>query len=137
MRIPFMARRKARIEIIPLIDIVFFLLATFVMVSFSMIQNQGMAVNLPKASTGAAEERKNSVTVTVKENGEIFLNQEPVAITAVGGRIEAMRRDDPNLKVFINADEKSVFANAVAALDEVRKAGVTKVSIQTKRTAWS
>ena len=50
------SRKKARIEIIPLIDIMFFLLATFVMVSMSMVKNQGIAVNLPKASTSAAQQ---------------------------------------------------------------------------------
>lgn len=57
MKIPLpTTRRKARIEIIPLIDVVFFLLATFVMVSLSMIKNQGIRVNLPSAVTGTPQE---------------------------------------------------------------------------------
>jgi len=58
MRIPSV-RRRARIEIIPLIDIIFFLLATFVMVSTSMIKNLGITVQLPVASTSAPQDRKD------------------------------------------------------------------------------
>ncbi|MBI4027836.1 MAG: biopolymer transporter ExbD [Verrucomicrobia bacterium] len=61
MKIPSLnAKRKARIEIIPLIDIMFFLLATFMMVSLSMVKNLAVPVHLPKAATSAPEERKNS-----------------------------------------------------------------------------
>ena len=69
------SRRKARIEIIPLIDIVFFLLATFVMVSLSMIKNQGIEVNLPPAETGTRQVKDNQYTaITVTSKGEIYFN---------------------------------------------------------------
>ena len=58
-------RKKARIQIIPLIDIMFFLLATFVMVSTSMIKNKGISVNLPVAETGQKEARKNYASLSV------------------------------------------------------------------------
>ena len=63
-------RRKARIEIIPLIDVIFFLLATFMMISLSMIKNQGINVNLPTARTSASQDRSKSVTITVTETGD-------------------------------------------------------------------
>jgi hypothetical protein len=69
--------KKARIEIIPLIDIVFFLLATFVMVSMAMIKNQGVSVNLPVASTSAPQERKEYTAITVTAGATITSTKRP------------------------------------------------------------
>ena len=125
-------KRKARIEIVPLIDIVFFLLATFVMVSMSMVKNQGVPVRLPAAATATAEDRKSSVTVTVAEGGNVYLDKEMLSMEEVKSRLAGLKAADPELKVFINGDERAYFGHAVEILDEVRSLGITKVSIQTK-----
>lgn len=126
------SRRKARIEIIPLIDVVFFLLATFVMVSLSMVKNQGIDVHLPTAHTGVAQDRKASVTITVTETGEVYLNKEKISTGTLSTRLSGLKIENPDMKVFINGDEKTSFGNAISVLDIVRKAGITKVAIQTK-----
>nr|MCU0254313.1 biopolymer transporter ExbD [Acidobacteriota bacterium] len=76
-------KKSARIEIIPLIDIIFFLLATFIMVSLSMTKNQGVQVALPTASTaqslGDQQEMDRTVTLSVNAKGELFFNMEKVA----------------------------------------------------------
>lgn len=126
------AKRKARIEIIPLIDIVFFLLATFVMVSMSMVKNQGVPVRLPSAATGVAEDRKIAVTISVTERGEVYLDKEKLTVADAKKRLGALKSKDPDLKVFINGDERAYFGQAVEILDEVRALGIKKVSIQTK-----
>ncbi len=132
MRIPPVSQRKrARIEIIPLIDIVFFLLATFVMVSLSMIKNNGVTVHLPSASSATAQDRKLSVTVTVTEGGQLYLDKEKISSSALPARLKALKEKDPDLKVFINGDEKAAFGSAVKVLDEVRRLGITRVAIQT------
>lgn len=124
-------KRKARIEIIPLIDVVFFLLATFVMVSMSMVKNQGLPVRLPSAATAVPEARKSSVTVTITEDGDVYLNKENLSLENLKIRLSAMKTDS-DLKVFINADEHAFFGQAVEILDEIRSLGITKVSIQTR-----
>ena len=124
-------KRKARIEIIPLIDVVFFLLATFVMVSLSMVKNQGLQVHLPSAATAAPEARKSSVTVTIAEGGDLYLNKEKMSLADLKSRLSAMKTD-PDLKVFINGDEHAYFGQAIEILDDIRSIGITKVSIQTK-----
>jgi biopolymer transport protein ExbD len=68
-------QKRARIEIIPLIDIMFFLLATFVMVSLSMVKNQGIPVRLPSAATGQPQERKDAATITVSATGQLYLDK--------------------------------------------------------------
>lgn len=133
MKIPLPGgRKRARIEIIPLIDVVFFLLATFVMVSLSMVKNQGVAVNLPSAVTASAQERQSSVTVTVTRAGEIYFNQELVTLPQMTKRLEELKSARDDLKVFIHGDQDASFGKAVGVLDEIRKLGITKVAIQTQ-----
>lgn len=133
MRIPSpIGRRRARIEIIPLIDVVFFLLATFVMVSLSMVKNQGIAVRLPVAITGSAQERQLSATVTVAENGDLYLNQEKVDLESLRQRLSAQAATDSQLRVFIHGDTNASFGDAIRVLDEIRQLGITRVAIQTQ-----
>jgi biopolymer transport protein ExbD len=126
------ANKRARIEIIPLIDIVFFLLATFVMVSLSMVKNQGINVNLPVAATSAAQDRKDYTTISVNEKGDYFFNKEPVTMEQLPARLATLKSTDPDPRVFINGDQKAEFGKAIAVLDEVRKLGISKVAIETK-----
>src|SRR5690242_11353829 len=112
------ANKKARIEIIPLIDIIFFLLATFVMVSLSMVKNKGIAVNLPVAATSASQDRKDHVVITVTKDGELFFNKEKTTPELLQASLRQLQREQPDPKVFINSDEKAFFGQAVAVLDE-------------------
>jgi biopolymer transport protein ExbD len=128
-------KRKARIEIIPLIDIIFFLLATFVMVSMSMVKNQGVSVRLPKASTGVTQERATSATITIKENGDLFLNKDKVVPRDLQQRLLDLKAANPDQKVFINGDELAYFGDIVTVLDNIRKVGIEKIAIQTKGAA--
>lgn len=134
MKIPLpTTRRKARIEIIPLIDVVFFLLATFVMVSLSMIKNQGIRVNLPSAVTGAPQEREVAVTVTVTKSGDIYLNQAKLTSDLLSLRLKQLKAENPDTKVLVNGDKDASFGNAIQILDEIRSSGITKVAIQTRQ----
>ena len=133
MKIPLPASyRKARIEIIPLIDIIFFLLATFVMISLSMVKNQGINVNLPTARTSASEDRSQSVTITVTATDDVYLDKERINMSLLLPQLKELKVQDPELKVFINGDSKANFEGAIKVLDTVRLAGITKVAIQTK-----
>lgn len=125
--------RRARIEIIPLIDIIFFLLATFVMVSLSMVKNDAIPVNLPVAATSAAQDRADAVALSVTESGEFFYNKEPLPLEQIVERLRALKATEPEPRVFINGDTRAEFGQAIALLDEVRRLGITKIAIQTKR----
>src|SRR6476659_2212203 len=96
------AHKRARIEIIPLIDIIFFLLATFVMVSLSMIKNQGITVNLPAAASSAPQDRKDYVALSFTAEGEFFYNKETVTLPQIADRLRAVQAENPDPKVFIN-----------------------------------
>ena len=133
MKIPgATAKRRARIEIIPLIDIVFFLLATFVMVSMSMVKNQGIAVHLPEAQTGSPSKDTAWTTITVTEDNRLYVDKEQIAFDALPAHLKEIKTHDRDPKVLVNGDRGALFGSAVKVLDEVRRSGITTISIQTE-----
>jgi biopolymer transport protein ExbD len=130
-------RKRARIEIIPLIDIIFFLLATFIMVSLSMTKNQGISVPLPSAATGAPlgdqAELDKAVTLSVTEKGDIFYNKEKVTLTQLPMRLQNYKTSAKEPKVIINGDGAAAYKYVVAVLDEVKKIGISKVGLNTDK----
>jgi biopolymer transport protein ExbD len=126
------SHRRARIEIIPLIDIMFFLLATFVMVSLSMVKNRGINVVLPSATTATEQDRKDHVTLSIAETGQLYLDKRELAQDALIAELRKMKDANAELRVFINGDENARLGLAIGLLDETRKLGITKVAFQTK-----
>ena len=124
--------RRARIEIIPLIDIIFFLLATFVMVSLSMVKSKGLPVNLPGAASGEAQNRDEFTTITVTADNALLFNKEPISAAALVPALQKLKAEHADPKVFINGDEDSRLGMTILVLDEARKCGITKVSFETK-----
>jgi biopolymer transport protein ExbD len=134
MKIAAVGARKARIEIVPLIDVVFFLLATFVMVSLSMTKNQGMQVQLPTAATAEKQpDRDESVTLTVMANGELFWNKEKVTNAQLPFKLQTLKASTKDPRVIVSGAGEAGFQRIVAAIDEVRKVGITKVGISTEK----
>ena len=129
--------KKARIEIIPLIDIIFFLLATFIMVSLSMSKNQGVNVALPSAASAASlgnpEETEKALTLSVTEKGDVFYNKEKITLAQLPMRLQMFKSTSKDPKVIINSDAAANFKHVVGVLDEVRKCGISKVGINTDK----
>ena len=131
MRIARRASEKARIEIIPMIDVIFFLLVFFMISTLSMTINRGLPVNLPTAATSQKDARDN-VSLTVMQDGKIFLNKEQVTLQDMGPRVKAALAADPRLAVVINADGQVLHSTVVDILDELRQAGVSGLAIAVK-----
>jgi biopolymer transport protein ExbD len=129
--------KRARIEIIPLIDIIFFLLATFIMVSLSMSKNQGIKVALPAASSAAPlgdnQEMEKAVTLSVNEKGEMFFNKEKVSSGQLGLKLQTYKTMSKDPKVIVNGEGNADWKHLVILLDEVRKIGIAKVGINTDK----
>ena len=128
-------KRKARIEIIPLIDIVFFLLATFVMVSLSMVKNQGISVRLPRAETCTQQTAKESklIVVSITDTGEIYVNKEKVSPDGLKKRLNELKDRKTDPAILLNGDDKALLGRAVFVLDEARKLGIKKFAVGTKQ----
>ena len=131
MRIPRKQSEKARIEIIPMIDVIFFLLVFFMVSTLSMTMNRGLPVNLPTAATSQKGLRDN-VNLTVLQDGKMFLNKEPITLRDMGQRVKAVLASDPQLAVVINADGQVLHSTVVDILDELRQAGVSGLAIAVK-----
>ena len=121
-------RKRARIEIIPMIDVVFFLLVFFMMASLSMTVYRGMPVNLPRAASGGAPPAE-SAAVTVSRDGQAYLDRQPVTRAALGDRLRGMVAANPAVAIVVTADEAVAHGRVVDVLDEIRLAGVTRMAI--------
>lgn len=125
--------KKARIEIIPLIDVIFFLLATFVLFTLSLNKSGGLTgVTLPESTTSEARDPADSVTITVTEEGTLGWNKDPVTLDEFLARLQAYKASNPEGRILINGDDAAFFSQAIYVFDEVRKAGFQKVLIETR-----
>jgi biopolymer transport protein ExbD len=129
--------KRARIEIIPLIDIIFFLLATFIVVSLSMTKNQGVQVALPAASSAASlgdqQEMEKAVTLSVNAKGEVFYNKDKITLAQLPLKLQTLKSSSKDPRVIINSDAHAEGRFLIAVLDEVRKVGIAKVGINTDK----
>jgi biopolymer transport protein ExbD len=124
--------KKARIEIIPLIDVIFFLLATFVLFTLSLNKSGGLSVALPAVQSSEPRDPGTSVTLSIREDGTLGWDKELITLDQFLIRLQAYKQTQPEGKVLINGDENALFQQVRYVVDEVRKAGLTKVLIETR-----
>ena len=123
--------KKARIEIIPLIDVVFFLLATFVLFTLSLDKIESIPINLPKATPPNPDQPKEEpVILQVSEADSVYWNREPISMSEVSPRLLQLAQGN-SPKVLVTGDERAKFGAMVQVLDMVREAGIEQVSIET------
>jgi biopolymer transport protein ExbD len=129
--------KRARIEIIPLIDIIFFLLATFIMVSLSMTKNQGIKVALPHVVTAGAigdqAELDKAVTLSVNEKGDVFYNKDKITVAQLPARLKTLKSTVKEPRIILNCDGIASYKSVSAVIDEVRKMGIGKVAFNTDK----
>ena len=131
MRIQRRSMKKARIEIIPMIDTIFFLLVFFMISTLSMTQFKGMPVNLPKAASGQ-QAPAESAAITINKEHQIFLDKQPVEKTSLADRLGGLIAKNPELLVVINADDGVEHGHVVEVMDIARSANVAKMAIAVK-----
>jgi biopolymer transport protein ExbD len=126
-------KKKARIEIIPLIDVIFFLLATFVLFTLSLSRIQSLPVQLPVATAAQPQQKDDDmVTLQVSDSGTYFWNREPITASEIAPRLTSYKSQVQVPRILIAGDNKARFAATVYALDQVRKAGIEQVSVETR-----
>jgi biopolymer transport protein ExbD len=124
--------KKARIEIIPLIDVIFFLLATFVLFTLSLNKSNGIGVTLPVSTTSEPRDPNGTATVSITDEGTLAWEKDLVTLDEFLQRLQQYKLQEPDGRILINGDERAFFAQAVYVFDEARKAGFTKVYIETR-----
>jgi biopolymer transport protein ExbD len=126
-------KKKARIEIIPLIDVIFFLLATFVLFTLSLNKSGGPKVDLPLSETGEVRDPAGSVTITVTAEGGVAWDKDAIPLDEFIPRLQRYKIENPDGRILINGDANANFSQVFGyVVDEIRKAGFQKVLIDTR-----
>jgi biopolymer transport protein ExbD len=129
MKLPSPVLRKhSRIEIIPLIDIMFFLLASFMMVSLQLDRTQNIKVNLPNVTQARADFKPDMLNIAVDKKGDVWLEKKVITLPALSEVLSNRFRLNTNLPVYISGDAATLHGAMEDVLDVVRQAGVQKVA---------
>jgi len=122
---------EARIEVVPLIDIMFFLLASFMLVSLSMTHISRVNLKLPTSTSAVPDVKAPPIHLAIDAHGVITWDMKIVTPTEITDRIKALPPNE-DTRVMIGADEESKHKQMLAVLDAVKGAGVDKISFETK-----
>ena len=121
-------RKHSRIEIIPLIDIMFFLLASFMMVSLQMDQTQNIQVNLPEATQAPHDFKPDMLNIAVDKSGRVWMEKKQLSLPELSLAVSNRFRSDTNLPVYISGDRDTLHGAMADVLEAVRSVGVQKVA---------
>ncbi|MEY4386738.1 MAG: hypothetical protein RLY20_2021 [Verrucomicrobiota bacterium] len=120
--------KKARIEIIPLIDIMFFLLASFMMASLTMIKMQSIKMDLPTATAATRDFKPDIINIDVDPHGEIFVEKKQFNVVELHSYLSNKYHLNTNVPVYISGDKDAKHGAIIRVLDIVRREGIQKVS---------
>ena len=129
--------KKARIEIIPLIDIMFFLLASFMMVSLSQTTMKGIKVDLPTGQSGETQSKKDYVSFSVDRDGYLYFDKDQITYEDVAPRLRQLYVTNPEAKIFIRGHREAIHGNVTRLLDQIRSTGYNKIAFEIKSQAGS
>jgi biopolymer transport protein ExbD len=136
MKMPsLIVHKKGRIEIIPLIDIMFFLLASFMMVSLSQVHMKGMKVNLPTGQSGETQSKRDYISVSVDKNGIAYFDKTEMSYDTLLVTLKKVYAENPDAKVFVRGDAETVHGNIIRVLELLRASGFYKIAFEIKSEA--
>jgi biopolymer transport protein ExbD len=126
-------RKKARIEIIPMIDVMMFLLVFFVLISLHVIPALGLKTQLPGATQLDRLEIKRHLVVTVASGGRLQLDGADYSLEALLHALTTLKRQSPDIDVVINGDKDALVQNLVDVMDAAKSAGIASIAIAANR----
>ncbi len=129
MKINLSPVKKPRIEMLPLIDIVFLLLVVFIYSMLSMSVHHGMPVTLP-VSAGTKPEKSFILSVTIKNNNLIYVNDQYISLENLAKFLEKKSNDQENPGVLLFAERNISYQSLFRVLDQIKMAGLSKISLQ-------
>ncbi|BDI30246.1 biopolymer transporter ExbD [Capsulimonas corticalis] len=130
MRLPASKPKRARIEIVPMIDTVFFLLVYFMIATLTMTRMNAQKVALPVSQTAAAKPA-NDIVVTVAANGRFFIDRDPVSESGVTAELNARLKKTPAAAVVINCDKDQPAGRFARIFDLVKQSDAANVMVAT------
>ena len=124
-------KRRSRIVIIPLIDIMFFLLASFMMLALEMSRTENIKVNLPPAAQSKQDYRPDMINIAVDKSGAVWLEKKQVALADLASVLKERFHANPDVPVYISGDRDTLHGDMVKVYQTVRAAGIQKVAFMT------
>jgi len=128
------AEKKSRLEIIPLIDIMFFLLASFMMISLQMQIVRTLKANLPTATLATSTKKPDMVNLNVNKDGQVSVDDKNISFPALYSMLTNRYSLNTNLPVYITGADAATHGSVMYVLDFVKRAGVQNVAISVKVT---
>lgn len=129
MKVHFSVNKRARIEMLPLIDIVFLLLVFFIYAMLSMAVHRGLVIRLPVSSSARIEKRL-TLSVTVKADGSVYVDKRRVPIEMLSAVLAGRSAKGPPAGVLLFADRGLSYQTLFEVLDRIRQAGIQQISLQ-------
>ncbi|KJS28418.1 MAG: biopolymer transporter ExbD [Desulfatitalea sp. BRH_c12] len=129
MKIPVHTRSAARIEMLPLIDVVFLLLVVFIYAMLSMAVHKALPVALPTSGT-AQTQQQTLLSITVTAQNAIFVDKRPVPLDALADVLRERSAQDDETGVMLFADHDLSYQSLFKVLDQVRRAGLSRIHLQ-------
>jgi biopolymer transport protein ExbD len=126
-------KNKAHIELIPMIDVMMFLLVFFVLISLNVIPSQGLKTQLPGAATAQQLKPQKRAIVTLGNNDQLQLDGQPIALDALVTTLKQQQPADQTTTIILNSDKGVAVERLVAVMDSLRKGGFTAVSLATRK----
>jgi biopolymer transport protein ExbD len=132
MRLPDEPEIPTAINIVPMIDVIFAILAFFIMSTLFLTRSEGLSVNLPQSQT-AKVQPSSPITVTISSQGKIALNRKSIQLEALDGQVQQMIAPNQEALVVVNADKAVSHGQVVAVMDVLRRVPGAKLAIATQR----
>jgi biopolymer transport protein ExbD len=127
-------RRRTRLEIIPLIDIMFFLLASFMMVSLQMQKVRTLKASLPTATLATSATKPDTINLTVDKDGQFAVDKKSVSNPELFTLLTNRYHLNTNVPVYITGSRDAKYGSIIYALDFVKRAGIQRVAVAVKTT---
>lgn len=128
--------KPAEINIVPMIDVIFSILAFFIISTLFLTRSEGLPVNLPKAES-SQQQQTEQITITIESNGTVALNRENIDIQQLQEAVDRLILPDSNRIVILNADKTVAHGKVVEVMDKIRQVEGAKLAIATKKPEQS
>ena len=132
MRLPEEPDLPPRINILPMIDVIFAILVFFIVSSLYLTRSEGLPVNLPRATT-AEVQKTEQITVSLDEQGKLTINSQPAQIDQLQAEITKLITADSQTTVIINADKTVDHGQVVDIIDQLRQIPQVQLAIAAKK----
>lgn len=128
MRLPNESEEQFEINIVPMIDVIFSILAFFIISTLFLSRSQSLPVNLPSAQS-AESKQSEQINITIEADGDMFINRQPIKLEALKGALTEKIAPNSDSLVVINADEKVEHGTVVQVMDRLRQVPGAKMAI--------